>query len=174
MSAQRPIFVAIVCALAAIACRNRGGPENGAVQAKCAPGQLEPCRRACDQGDDDACDQVARMYLRGSGAEQSDENAVAVYKRHCEAGRRKLCPSYAFALLLGKGIDQDAARARRLFADTCQYDPEACGEYGSLLAVGTGVPQDFQLGVDLLDAACHHGNAPSCRDLQRLRAAAGF
>ncbi|MCC6898686.1 MAG: sel1 repeat family protein [Polyangiaceae bacterium] len=110
------------------------------------------------------------MYLRGVGTARSAEKAALLNKRLCESGRRYFCPTYAFVLFLGRGVPKDGARARQLFAENCQHDPKACSEYGSLIAVGTGVPQDLEFGVFLLDLACRERNAMACRDLQRLRA----
>lgn len=141
-----------------------------AEQTRCEPGLLQPCDRACKEGDNAACEQLTAMYLRGIGVERSDRAAAALNRRLCQQGRRYFCPTYAFVLLTGRGVPMDGERARELFADNCQYDPKACSEYGSLVAAGTGVPQDLVMGTYLLDLACRHGDAQACNDLRRVQA----
>jgi TPR repeat protein len=130
----------------------------------CAPGREEPCLRACDSGNDAACEELSMMYLRG--VLKSHTKAAALSRRLCEDGRQKYCPDYAMALSEGLGVARDRARARELFIATCSYDTTACSEFGNLYATGNGVERDLELGHLLLDLACRHGDAQACRDLQ--------
>lgn len=156
--------LALLCVAVLVACRSATQAPN------CEVGQLEPCERACERGDNAACELLTEMYLRGVGVERSEEQAAKLNKRLCESGRRYFCPTYAFVLFVGRGVTMDRARARVLFAENCQHDPRACSEYGSLIAVGTGVPRDLELGVFLLELACRERDALACRDLQELEA----
>jgi len=127
------------------------------------------CLRACDAGNNTACDTLTSIYLK----ENRRDDATRLVKRLCEGKRRYFCPSFAFSLALGEGIAADRARARQLFEDTCPDDPRGCSEFGNLFMAGRGVPLDVELGSLLLDLACKHRDQDACRELAQFRAATG-
>ncbi|MGE0551639.1 MAG: hypothetical protein AB7O24_26560 [Kofleriaceae bacterium] len=101
---------------------------------------------------------------------QQHEEASQLYKRLCEGGRKFFCPSHAFGLATGDGIAPDRGHARRLFEETCQYDPKACSEFGNLYMAGTPrLPRDPEMGSFLLDLACRYRDAEACRELADYR-----
>jgi hypothetical protein len=131
------------------------------------PAPADDVLTTCRDGDDGACEQVTATYLH----DRRDDDAALLQKELCDAGRLYFCPSYAFALAVGRGVPPDPVRARALFVSTCSADPVACSEYGNLFATGTGVAQDLELARLLLDLACRDGDAHACGDLQRLTTA---
>lgn len=163
LEATRLVASAFILALAA--CQG-AAPNPERPKETCASGSASACARDCETGDDKACDTVTLMYLRG--VDGDDEKAASLMKRLCESGRRRYCPSYAFALAQGKGTPKDEARARELFTTTCEYDPSACSQYGNLYAAGNGVPKDIDLAHLLLDLACTHLDTQACEELGQL------
>ena len=167
------VAVAVVAALGASAgCdetapRERAEPDRPIVVA-CAPGLIEPCERACQGGDDKACEQLTATYLRGQAGPGGREKAARLNQGLCESGRRYFCPTFALALMEGDGVPRDVARARKLFETTCGDDPVACSEYGSLYVAGRGVKRDLAVGRFLLELACRHREPQACRELQYL------
>jgi TPR repeat protein len=119
--------------------------------------------RECNGGTNGACETLQGVYLKGGRRDES----TALVKRLCESGRKYFCPTFAFVLDLGDGVPRDRVRARQLFEETCEHDPKACSEFGSLYLAGTAtVARDVELGCFLADRACALGDQDACRDRQ--------
>ena len=149
---------ALVLAVAVVAA---GVGAAGGCHKKPAAGAVDADQKACDAGDDKACERFTLTLLHGS----RDAEAAALNQRLCDGGRRYFCPTYAFILAEGRGVPRDRAHARALFEASCQYDPNGCSEYGNLYATGNGVARDLELGHFLLDLACKNHDEQACKEL---------
>ncbi len=169
-----PLGVALLAAIVGGACRDDPGPSASSSVASTTPpatgaANVEAAaKRLCESGDNRGCERLLEMYLTGKGVPQSDTKAAELNRSLCEGGRRSFCPSFAMALQEGRGVTQDKPRARALFVHTCDADPVACSEYGSLYANGLGVARDLELARWRLALACRHGDRRACEDLERF------
>jgi hypothetical protein len=97
--------------------------------------------KGCKLGSPDACGQLGRALLKGTGVSQDLTRGAALVVSACEHGSRWACFHAGVALYDGTGIGRDRERARRLLRAGCtDGNPGACGLERDLF--GTGAPSE--------------------------------
>ncbi len=128
----------------------------------------------CDQGDLDACLQLARMYETGLGLPQDYSQAALVYEVMCEAGGLYHgCLQLTRLFRNGMGVEQDIRRADLLLHESLEILGEQCdsGLMESCLQLAwvyeTGSTLDVEVNeataADYRQQACEGGlESPIC------------
>jgi TPR repeat protein len=80
---------------------------------------VEFLERACELGQADCCDWVARLYKEGTVVAKDLGRAARFYQRGCTGGSCVSCRNLADMLDAGVGVPKDAAEAKRLRALPC-------------------------------------------------------
>jgi len=180
------------CALgSAMACReaallhSRGAPfpEN-----PLAEGTL--FARACDLGDENACNHLAAFIVAGGNVvlqrdctgsggqscyilgtvamvglrpDRDSGIAVALWQKACDTGISRACVDLGEAWLFGNDVEAAPARAARVFQTACDGGHlPGCVNLGLMYLSGRGVPKDEAHGRHLLQQACTKGQDVAC------------
>lgn len=119
---------------------------------------------ACDEGNLDACDQLAMRYLDGNGAPVDPVAAAARFAENCERGHVGSC--YRSGQLLsssGLGVEQDAAAAKTAFRAACDGGhAQACNDLAVLMARAGADPEET---MRMYRASCAEENTLACFNL---------
>jgi TPR repeat protein len=127
----------------------------------------------------DACRDLARMFVAGTGVPKDPARAVELYARACE-GFAEACDEVGLLLATGDRLPKDAERASRFFAQartrfekTCFPDiktRDACLRLGSMYERGEGGPPDPKRALLIYGEFCNQwGKVPeACQALDRL------
>jgi TPR repeat protein/dienelactone hydrolase len=113
-------------------------------------------REGCDEGVEESCKGVARLYFNGRGVEPDKRKAYKYLARGCETAERDLsiCDSAAAAYAKGKHVRQDRERARQLAEIACDGGR---GKMCKLLGqsyVRRGRSGDHRAARDAFERAC--------------------
>jgi TPR repeat protein len=131
--------------------------------------QAELLRRAADQGDAEAQNNLGIMYENGSGVPQNYATAVMWYRKAADQGDAKAQTFLGVMYENGSGVPQNYATAvmwYRKAADqglaTAQYNLATMFEYG------VGVPKDNAKAVSWYRKAADQGDADAKNNLAAL------
>lgn len=160
------------CALNASSCQNLaymldtgdGVPEDDARAA-------ELYARACDAGTAWSCYNLSLLLsqgqVQGVSADQAPTLAFGRLERACDLGMQEGCAALGERLRDGRGVAQDATRARELLTRSCSSG-EGCAALGDLLAEGLGGGRDLKGAASLYDRACRSYDPRGCRALAEM------
>jgi TPR repeat protein len=91
---------------------------------------------------------------------------VDVCEKECAAGSADRCRRLAVTYALGRGAEQDEARATALYGRACDMnDAPACVFAGQMQEYARGVPKDDAKAAALYGRACDLGWPPGCYNL---------
>ena len=128
-------------------------------------------RRAADQGNVTAQNNLGVMYANGQGVPQDYAQAARWYRRAAEGGSATAQNNLGNVYATGRGVaqdDEEAARWFRLAGD--QGDAVAQNNLGSMYDHGRGVPQDYGEAVRWFRRAADQGNAKAQSNLGIMHA----
>jgi len=161
------------------ACARRHGAgctRRGELQARAigSPPDLERAaglyQRGCDLGDARGCVLRARALEWGRGVGRDAKAAVKLLERACKADDAEGCVELGRATEHGVAGAPDPLvafdryrKAARLYEARCEKgDAAGCAGLGMLTREGSGVEEDREGGLSLLDRACRARHAPAC------------
>ncbi len=128
-----------------------------------APDPVESRRwmqASADQGYAPAMAGLGRMYERGIGGPTDLAEALRLYERGRAGGSDWAVEYLAHLYLNGSGVVQDEARARALFLEAANLGlAQSLGNYGYMLEMGTGGPQDLEGAQTAYRGAMEQGYA---------------
>lgn len=117
--------------------------------------------RACDGGEMGACVDLAEV-VGGSRAEE-------LYRKACDADEGRGCHALAQLVRQNWKLDIQLQAAIRLEEKACELGTiEGCVAAGQAYLFGSGVEQDRERGLELLDRGCTEQIGVSCGVLARL------
>ena len=121
---------------------------------------FEDTKRAAEQGDAVAQNELGRMYDRGTGVEKDYKKAKELYEKAAEQGladaQFNLGKIYAFK----KGVPQDFVTARQWWEKAAaQGYVKAMTFLGMLDSEGMGAPQDYVKARQWWEKAAAQGSA---------------
>jgi len=143
-------------------------------------------RKAAEQGDADAQDELASLYYNGQGVPQDYSQAAIWWRKAAEQGEANSQYNLGLAYFNGQGVPQDYAQAvvwirkvaeqgkgnssvpdwiRRVKEELCTRAQDALGR---AYAYGHGVPQDYTQAAAWYRMAAEKGNLDAQRDLGDL------
>jgi len=128
-------------------------------------------RVRAEQGDAEAEYQLARMYNKGQGVQQSYGEALRWYRKAADKNHPRAQENVGYLYYHGFGVDGDFTEALRWFhlaAD--QKDPGAENEIGVAYEVGNGVTASYGEAVRWYRLAADQGFAPAQYNLGRMYA----
>lgn len=140
-------------------CQHRGAPGS---MTSCA---LYQAASKCEQGDQDGCDTLGKMYVNGTVAQSDPAIAKRLWKAACLLdASAESCIGYGVLFASGRGgIPQDAQAGDEFFRSACGKRAENCATIGVMFRDGRGVPRDPGKGAEYLKKACDGGSAAACR-----------
>ena len=80
---------------------------------------LDACQRACDGGDDRACEHLADRYIKGDGVPLAPERGAKLLDRACKDGRGSACALLGLLYEDGRGVAEDDDHAAALYNLGC-------------------------------------------------------
>ncbi len=92
------------------------------------------------------------LYLEGKY-----EEAAAAYLRGAEQGDAECAHNYAFCLLLGSGVERNAALAKSYFVFASGSVPAAAYNLAVMYLHGTGTPKNYRKAYDYMYDAARGG-----------------
>jgi TPR repeat protein len=120
------------------------------------------------------CDDVEPRdcYFRGMKLEAANKakQAVRYFKAACDEGMSSACYDLAVLYENGESLEQDQARARKLYEKACQStkpDATACNNLAVMYQQGRTVEADQDKASQLYRRACELGSMLGCRNLAR-------
>lgn len=129
---------------------------------------LARARRACEQGDQDACAKAGGLLLFGRAGEQDVEAALALLDPSCGSGVGEACRMLATAFYAGDQVAADPQRALDFAERGCALDEyDACNILGLLYLLPPGPAPDIGKAREILGRACRAGNPRACGNFGR-------
>lgn len=126
-------------------------------------------QRSCDLEFGFACVNLAEEQIYRPELGVSSEVVAQNYRLGCEFGNHLGCAALGFLYMIGDGVPEDAAEARRLLRIGCEGEvPESCMELGELVRDGLGGPSDTTEAADLFSRACTVEVPEACEAEERL------
>lgn len=137
---------------------------------------VAPTARRCDQGDMEACVELARLYEIGLGLPENLTHAAELYGVACAGGELYFgCIRFARCLREGIGVPVDTERASQLLNESIETLNENCdsGQLQSCLQLSQiywtgpafGVQREEELALEFRALACAGGlDSPTCND----------
>lgn len=125
-------------------------------------------KRAAEQGDASAQNNLGFMYANGEGVPQDDKTAVKWYRLAAEQGLAHAQFNLGNMYANGRGVPQDHKAAVKCYQRAAeQGDADAQFNLGVMFYNGEGVPQDDKAAYAwfIIAAAQGHSNATEARDL---------
>ncbi len=123
----------------------------------------------CAQGEAEACNAVAHMWIHGLGGAQVDRARAFKYRKEaCRLGLGAACAPLGHMYKNGgDGIEQDAERGYELVKQGCQMgSASACNDYGwSMVSDSWGKPRDPERALLLFTFSCMQGSSYGCGSL---------
>ncbi len=127
-------------------------------------------KKACTDGDGDACAELGVVHMCGDGVEKNEPGALAMFERSCALGSAQGCEQFASVLIAGSLGRRDAARGLRIQHRACSDGSvRACGSLGALLMV-LGTPSAVTRALTYLEKACDGGHLDSCGNIALIEA----
>jgi TPR repeat protein len=118
----------------------------------------ELLRKSCDDGEHQACQNLAYQTYYGDGSTKDRAEASRLFKRACDGGYNKSCLELGIMTSNGFGITKDLAKSATLFKRACDAGVmEGCYNLGVQYKKGLGVAQDSVKGMELVTTACEGG-----------------
>jgi TPR repeat protein len=116
-------------------------------------------RKAADQGDAGAQNNLGAMYYQGQGVKQDFGEALRLFQKAADQGNASAQCALGVAYAQGQGAKQDFSEAVRLYRKAAdQGDANAQYNLGVAYAQGQGVKQDFGETVRLFRKAALQGH----------------
>jgi len=134
--------------------------------------ELDKIRKAAEQGDAVAQNNLGVCYEQGNGVAQDIDEAVKWYRKAAEQGLAEAQNNLGVCYLMGRGVPEDEAEGvkwLRLGAE--QGYVLAQRNLGSCYANGYGVPQDKAEAVKWLRKAMEQGDEKAIELLQKIEKA---
>ncbi len=117
-------------------------------------------RKAAEQGDAEAQDNLGFLYHNGRGVPQDYTQAAAWYRKAAEQGYAEAQYNLGFLYNKGQGVPQDYTQAAFWWRKAAvQGHAAAQSDLGSFYATGRGVPQDYTQAVFWRRKAAEQGDA---------------
>lgn len=122
-------------------------------------------QHACDLGEGDACDRLAKLYVEGKVPGRDATQALALYKKGCDEGRVASCNSLGVLYENGgPGITADPMQAALCFRKSCDGKSGAgCENLADLYFDGRGVGRDTQKAREYYEGGCDRDSGRACR-----------
>lgn len=156
------LSVAAICA-AAIAWqvhKARIEESRSAEASKEATDAARVCRARAEQGDPKAESELAYMYSRGQGIDQSYDEALRWRRKAADQGYAEGEAGLGYMYLHGQGVAQDYAEAIRWYRKAAdQGSANAENSLALMYEQGLGVPQDYGQALRWYREAADHGYA---------------
>jgi TPR repeat protein len=115
--------------------------------------------------DADACNAVAKMYMKGDGGDKDGDKGISAYEKACEKGLMKACETAASALTEGKGVDKDEKRAAKIYLKPCKNkDVEKKERFEACEKAAKGI-EDAGEKLALWEELCQEGSKSTCENL---------
>jgi TPR repeat protein len=130
--------------------------------------------RGCDLKNSDGCTEAGVRLIEGKGVPEDVVHARQLFVRACDDLNGLACywRGVTFEQALGEE-NVDDERAAAYFDRSCFLgNMKGCASLGNCYALGKGVDEDFDKGLDLLDKACKSGNNWACSRVKDLKGAA--
>jgi TonB family protein len=126
-------------------------------------------RKAADQGDAAAQNNVGWLYQNGWGVQQDYSKAMAWYRKAADQGNATAEVNLAWLYRKGYGVQQDYAQAMVWFRKAADQDnAQARANIGWLYEKGLGVKQDYAEAMAWYRKAADQGNADAMNDIGDL------
>ena len=126
-------------------------------------------RQLCDQGDLQACHQLAFSWEQGEGGSVNSSLAATLYQRACEGGLLLSCHHLGGLFVLEAEQTQDRAwitKASPLLQRACEGEVwGACARLAAIKNSQWGAQDERQEVWTLWERACEHGEPFSCFEL---------
>jgi TPR repeat protein len=130
---------------------------------------LAACTRSTLTGSPPPAPTSARLAEETESPKPERSNAIEAHERACSLGLASGCNSLGVALLDGKGVSKDEARAAEILRKACELGSDwGCFNWAFLEESGTGVRRDMDAAVRDYDKSCKSGIAQSCNRLGLL------
>lgn len=136
--------------------------------------------RSCERGTVGDCSQLAFLYRTGSMPEgKSPAKALEYELRACDLGSAGSCGTAGKALVEGKGVKRDLAKAGAAFEKGCLPPPptgpssmsrDACVGLSGMHITGKGAEKSVSKAVAVLERGCSDKRSLTCVDLAALHA----
>lgn len=163
--------------------------ESGDLTDTAPYGEIALIERACDLGDDIACDAVrdkstqtqtscgqenaeacvANAFLRLTNFTEvtyAPKIAASNFQRACELGHKAACTELANLLARGVGTARDHVRADTYYDLGCaETHPTGCGSAAAYHRTGRFAPVSLERTAAYFDRGCAFGDLYSCREL---------
>ena len=118
--------------------------------------------KACDMGENDACDKLIEMYMAGKAG--SPQEALDLERRQCDAGRADACNAAGMLLEQGAGtVARNELQAAVLFQKACEKrSATGCVNLGDMYSEGRGLGKDDDKALSFYELACGIDGARGC------------
>jgi hypothetical protein len=131
----------------------------------CHVGNRDDCAAQCAAGSAGSCNNLANVYLNGTGVEKDSVRAASLFKQACDGNSAVGCSNLGHMYLSDKVVKRDAEKADSLFKRACDGGyAGGCESLGWAYVTGDGVERDFARAVALSKQACE-GASGSCGGL---------
>ena len=108
-----------------------------------AAGELETIKKAAEQGNAKAQNNLGLMYAQGAGVPEDDAEAVRWYQWAAEQGNAEAQYNLGLMYKLGIGVPEDVTKAVRWYQMAAERGfVKAQYHLGTMYAQGEGVPED--------------------------------
>lgn len=158
-------YVCVVVAALGVAAGCRTAPAVAPTQVEDAPSvsAARGLQLACDEGNLDACDQLAMRYLDGNGVALDPAAAVPLFEENCAKGHAASCYRLGLLTSSGTGTEQDVERAKVAYRAACDGGhTQACNDLAVLMARDGADPAAT---IQMYREACAQKNALACFNL---------
>jgi hypothetical protein len=129
-------------------------------------------RRACDDGDAQACNGIGFAHYTAEGVTWDVSKAMADYTKACDLGLTIGCANMGELTFYGIGVPQDYVKARGYYEKACTpTDAVGCARLGHFYEKGHGVDVDIDRAEKEYKRGCDQADylpAEACRWLAEL------
>ena len=125
---------------------------------------------ACDMGDSDSCDIVAKIYSGERAGEGKDMALTTKYSiKACDGGVSDSCLRLGQKFDSGDGVTKDYAKAVNYYKKACdKKSATACYNLGNMSELGEGLAMDIRVAIEYYGLACDYGDNSGCAKYREL------
>lgn len=121
--------------------------------------------KACNYGDNRACDHLGILYNNGLGVKKDIIKANELFEKACNHGIGSGCGYLASSYESGDGVNKDVSKAIKLYEKGCDLENgSACHALGLLYGLGEEIAQDKKKAKELYRRACDLKFKFGCED----------
>ncbi len=132
----------------------------------CVTGREQPCRRACDRGDQASCVRLGWMYVEGNGVPKNHARAAELFVTSCNKGNALGCNNLGWLYYNGWGVQQNRAQAVVFYRKACDGgEALGCTNLAQAYQKGEGVPRNIDETVRIYQDACNRNIRDACNNL---------